>query len=88
MVAEGTKHRTMATSTTVLGWFLYSTRKMDVKALAEAIYNTTGLVLGLRWRTITLGLQSMFCCHGMVPINLDMDCSDLITGILVTGSKL
>ena len=41
--------------TTVLGWLLYSTREMDVKSLAEAIYQSSGLVLGLRWRIITLG---------------------------------
>ena len=44
-----------AEETTVVGWLLYSTRDMDLRALTSAINHDTQGTVGLRYRIIGLG---------------------------------
>ena len=41
-----------AASTTVLGWFLYSVRAIDLQVLSAAISENILIKVGLRWRAI------------------------------------
>ena len=41
-----------AEETTFIGWLLYSTINIDVGGLSDAIYETLGFEVGLRWMDI------------------------------------
>ena len=44
-------------SSSEIGWFLYSTQKMDSGALADEIADVMGVNVGLRWKMINLGTK-------------------------------
>ena len=44
-------------SSSEIGWFLYSTQKMDGGALADEISDMLGVNVGLRWKMINLGTK-------------------------------
>ena len=40
-----------------IGWFLYSIRQMDAGALADEIALIIGVQVGLRWKTVDIGVK-------------------------------
>ena len=44
-------------SSSEIGWFLYSTQKMDSGALADEIADVLGVNVGLRWKMVNLGTK-------------------------------
>jgi len=55
---HGLYYKMLQTETSAeIGWLLYSTREMDAGALADEMADILGMQVGLRWKTIDIGLK-------------------------------